>query len=173
MYNPPVLGDVNGLLGAINMGNAVGGTNWPGVRLRSGTAHGFRARQQRRHHRGVARRAAGRVSRISATCRVSPAVRSRKCSGPGDCCAADSPRAQPKRVRSSPDRRGPRPRPRRAPAPAAAANARRTDHRWPLDPEAAVRHDLGRQSRSRRDRLAGAARRYAGQRAQPPGAARA
>ena len=31
MYNPPMLGDVNGLLGAINMGNAVGGTNWPGV----------------------------------------------------------------------------------------------------------------------------------------------
>src|SRR5438067_8372952 len=29
MYNPAVLGDVNGLLGAINMGNAVGGTNWP------------------------------------------------------------------------------------------------------------------------------------------------
>ena len=31
MYNPPVLGNVNGILGAINMGNAVGGTNWPGV----------------------------------------------------------------------------------------------------------------------------------------------
>jgi quinoprotein glucose dehydrogenase len=31
MYNPPILGDVNGLLGAINMGNAVGGTNWPGI----------------------------------------------------------------------------------------------------------------------------------------------
>ena len=31
MYNPPVLGDINGSLGAINMGNAVGGTNWPGV----------------------------------------------------------------------------------------------------------------------------------------------
>src|SRR5262245_25009326 len=31
MYNPPILGDVNGVLGAINFGNAVGGTNWPGV----------------------------------------------------------------------------------------------------------------------------------------------
>ena len=31
MYNPPVLGNVNGILGAINMGNAVGGTNWPGI----------------------------------------------------------------------------------------------------------------------------------------------
>jgi hypothetical protein len=31
MYNPPILGSVNGLLGSINMGNAIGGTNWPGV----------------------------------------------------------------------------------------------------------------------------------------------
>ena len=30
VYNPPILGNVNGLLGAINMGNANGGTNWPG-----------------------------------------------------------------------------------------------------------------------------------------------
>src|SRR5262249_6347315 len=30
VYNPPIVGDVNGLLGAINMGNANGGTNWPG-----------------------------------------------------------------------------------------------------------------------------------------------
>ena len=26
MYNPAVLGSVNGVLGAINMGNAIGGT---------------------------------------------------------------------------------------------------------------------------------------------------
>src|SRR3982074_1804134 len=31
MYTPPVLGSANGVLGAINMGNAVGGTNWPGI----------------------------------------------------------------------------------------------------------------------------------------------
>jgi len=30
VYNPPIAGSVNGLLGAINMGNANGGTNWPG-----------------------------------------------------------------------------------------------------------------------------------------------
>lgn len=30
LYNPPILGDVNGMLGAINMGTARGGTNWPG-----------------------------------------------------------------------------------------------------------------------------------------------
>ncbi|HSM60404.1 MAG TPA: PQQ-binding-like beta-propeller repeat protein [Longimicrobiales bacterium] len=30
IYNPPVAGDVNGILGAILVGNASGGTNWPG-----------------------------------------------------------------------------------------------------------------------------------------------
>jgi quinoprotein glucose dehydrogenase len=30
VYNPPIVGNVNGLLGAINIGNASGGTNWPG-----------------------------------------------------------------------------------------------------------------------------------------------
>jgi quinoprotein glucose dehydrogenase len=30
LYNPPIAGDVNGMLGAINLGNAGGGTNWPG-----------------------------------------------------------------------------------------------------------------------------------------------
>jgi len=29
-YNPPLLGSLNGLLGAINIGNLGGGTNWPG-----------------------------------------------------------------------------------------------------------------------------------------------
>ena len=29
-YNPPIVGTVNGLLGAINIGNLGGGTNWPG-----------------------------------------------------------------------------------------------------------------------------------------------
>ncbi|HEX9367425.1 MAG TPA: PQQ-binding-like beta-propeller repeat protein [Vicinamibacterales bacterium] len=30
VYNPPMVGDVNGVLGAITMGAANGGTNWPG-----------------------------------------------------------------------------------------------------------------------------------------------
>jgi quinoprotein glucose dehydrogenase len=30
VYNPPIVGDVNGILGAITMGAANGGTNWPG-----------------------------------------------------------------------------------------------------------------------------------------------
>src|SRR5262245_16024729 len=31
MYNPPLVGDPNGIRGAINVGNASGGTNWPGA----------------------------------------------------------------------------------------------------------------------------------------------
>jgi glucose dehydrogenase len=31
LYNPPIAGNVNGKLGAINLGNASGGTNWPGA----------------------------------------------------------------------------------------------------------------------------------------------
>jgi quinoprotein glucose dehydrogenase len=31
LYNPPIVGHVNGLLGALNLGNASGGTNWPGA----------------------------------------------------------------------------------------------------------------------------------------------
>ena len=32
LYNPPIVGDVKtGILGAINLGNASGGTNWPGA----------------------------------------------------------------------------------------------------------------------------------------------
>jgi quinoprotein glucose dehydrogenase len=30
LFNPPILGNVNGLLGALNIGNLGGGTNWPG-----------------------------------------------------------------------------------------------------------------------------------------------
>ncbi|MBT5073301.1 MAG: PQQ-binding-like beta-propeller repeat protein [Kordiimonadaceae bacterium] len=30
LYNPPILGDINGIMGAIAIGNATGGTNWPG-----------------------------------------------------------------------------------------------------------------------------------------------
>jgi quinoprotein glucose dehydrogenase len=92
MYNPAVLGDANGLLGAINMGNAVGGTNWPGVAYDPET-HTIYAQ-------------ANNVG-ITATSIVPPPAgfsdiryvsgvagrEFREVIGPGDCCAADSPRA--------------------------------------------------------------------------------
>jgi quinoprotein glucose dehydrogenase len=92
MYNPPVLGNVNGILGAINMGNAVGGTNWPGVAYDPET------------HNIIAN--ANNVGLTSGSIVEPPASFSdikyvsgiagqqfREVLGPGDCCAADSPRA--------------------------------------------------------------------------------
>jgi quinoprotein glucose dehydrogenase len=93
MYNPAVLGNVNGILGAINMGNAVGGTNWPGVAYDPELHTVF---------------AQGNNVGITATSLVPPpagfsdiryvsGVAGRpfqEVLGPGDCCAADSPRAQ-------------------------------------------------------------------------------
>lgn len=91
MYNPPVLGDVSGILGAINMGNSVGGTNWPGAAYDPELHTVF---------------APGNNVGITSTSLVEPpkgfsdiryvsglAGRSfREVLGPGDCCAADSPR---------------------------------------------------------------------------------
>ena len=31
LYNPPAAGNINGIIGALNQGNASGGTNWPGA----------------------------------------------------------------------------------------------------------------------------------------------
>ena len=92
MYNPPILGKVNGLLGAINMGNAIGGTNWPGVAYDPELHTVF---------------AQANNTNITATSLVAPPKgfsdiryvsgmegrEFREVLGPGDCCAADSPRA--------------------------------------------------------------------------------
>src|SRR5882762_5725489 len=89
MFNPPVLGKVDGVLGAINIGNAAGGTNWTGGAYDPEThiayapvanagvgsyslvppPPGF---SDLRYARGVAGLAFGEIW------------------GPGDCCAADS-----------------------------------------------------------------------------------
>ena len=121
MYNPAVLGDVNGLLGAINMGNAVGGTNWPGgaydpeshIAYTPGNNVGITAAtlvppppgfSDIRYVSGVAGRPFQEVL------------------GPGDCCAADSPRATSTAGRDELTG-SPRPAAPAAPAPAPAANA--------------------------------------------------
>jgi glucose dehydrogenase len=93
MYNPPILGNVSGLLGSINMGNAIGGTNWPGVAYDPELHTVF---------------AQANDTNITATSLVAPPKEFstdiryvsgmegrefREVLGPGDCCAADSPRA--------------------------------------------------------------------------------
>ncbi|HEY7284520.1 MAG TPA: PQQ-binding-like beta-propeller repeat protein [Vicinamibacterales bacterium] len=103
MYNPPILGDVNGTLGAINMGNAVGGTNWPGVAY-DPELHTIFAN-------------ANNVG-ITSTSLVTPppsfsdiryvsgqAGRPfQEVLGPGDCCAADSPRARTQAAQAAQER---------------------------------------------------------------------
>jgi len=123
MYNPAVLGDVNVLLGAINMGNAVGGTNWPGGAYDPDTHTAFTP--------------GNNVGITAATLTPPPAAFSdiryvsgvagrpfQEVLGPGDCCAADSPRASRTENRD-PLTGSPRPEaaPAPAPAPAPAANA--------------------------------------------------
>ncbi len=92
MYNPPILGDVNGLLGAINLGNAVGGTNWPGGAYDPETHIAYTP---------------GNNSALTAATLVAPPAGFsdiryvsglagrpfQEVLGPGDCCAADSPRS--------------------------------------------------------------------------------
>ena len=121
MYNPAVLGDVNGLLGAINMGNAVGGTNWPGgaydpeshMAYTPGNNVGITAATLVAPPPGFSdiRYVSGAAGRPF-----------QEVLGPGDCCAADSPRATSTAGRDELTG-SPRPAAPAAPAPAPAANA--------------------------------------------------
>jgi len=92
MYNPAILGDVNGLLGAINMGNAVGGTNWPGVAY-DPELHTVFANA---NNVGITSTSLVPPPPSFSDIRYVSGVGGRpfqEVFGPGDCCAADSPRA--------------------------------------------------------------------------------
>ncbi len=93
MYNPAVLGNVNGILGAINMGNAVGGTNWPGVAYDPET-HTIYANA---NNVGITATSVVAPPPNFSDIRYVSGVAGRpfqEVLGPGDCCAADSPRVQ-------------------------------------------------------------------------------
>ncbi len=93
MYNPAVLGDANGILGAINMGNAVGGTNWPGVSYDPETHTVF----AQANNAGITSTSVVPPPAGFSDIRYVSGVAGqpfREVLGPGDCCAADSPRAQ-------------------------------------------------------------------------------
>ena len=164
-YVPPV-GPNSKLLGAINIGNTSGGTNWPGAGLRSGDRHLLHAGRQLGGHRGEVRR--GRVPpREPGDISRRTACRAGKRSRTTDCV----PRA---RVRGGAGRggaaagRGGAPRrrvPRRGRSRGARLRARR-----PVDPETALRRDLRDRRQPGHAEVAGAARRHAGQRAQQPAA---
>ena len=92
MYNPPILGNLNGLLGAINMGNAVGGTNWPGVAY-DPELHTIFANA---NNVGITSASLVPPPQGFSDIRYVSGIAGqpfREVLGPGDCCAADSPRA--------------------------------------------------------------------------------
>src|SRR6195256_1210677 len=92
MYNPPVLGAVNGVLGAINMGNAVGGTNWPGIAYDPETHTAF----ANANNVGITSGSLVPPPPNFSDIRYVSGLAGRPFTeviGPGDCCAADSPRA--------------------------------------------------------------------------------
>ena len=121
MYNPPMLGNVNRILGAINMGNAIGGTNWPGVAYDPETHTVF---AQANNVNITATSLAPPPKGFSDIRYVSgiEGREFREVIGPGDCCAADSPRAiaQIEAARATAAAQGASPAVT-APAPAAAA----------------------------------------------------
>src|SRR3954452_16690242 len=108
MYNPPVLGSVNGVLGAINMGNAVGGTNWPGIAYDPEIHTAF----ANANNVGITSGSLVPPPPNFSDIRYVSGLAGRpfqEVLGPGDCCAADSPRAAAQAAAQ------------RAPAPAAPA----------------------------------------------------
>ena len=46
VFNPPLVGDPKGLLGALNIGHSGGGTNWPGGGYDPGNTHRLRSGEQ-------------------------------------------------------------------------------------------------------------------------------
>jgi quinoprotein glucose dehydrogenase len=92
MYNPPMLGSANGILGAINMGNAIGGTNWPGVAYDPETHTIF----AQANNVNITSTSLAAPPKGFSDIRYMSGIEGREFReviGPGDCCAADSPRA--------------------------------------------------------------------------------
>ena len=111
MYNPPILGTANGILGAINLGNAVGGTNWPGIAYDPETHTIF----AQANNAGLTSTSLVEPPKGFSDIRYVSGVAGRpfqEVLGPGDCCAADSPRAQAQAQAAA------QPAPAAAPAPA-------------------------------------------------------
>ena len=90
MFNPPIVGSVSGVLGAINIGNAGGGTNWTGGAYDPETHVAYAP---------VANAGVGSYSVVPPPASFSSDLRYVRgvagtafgeAWGPGDCCAADS-----------------------------------------------------------------------------------
>ena len=92
LFNPPILGNVNGLLGALNIGNVGGGTNWPG----GGYDPEMHVVYAPASNAGVGALSLAPPPPAFSDIRYVRGVAGQpfvEVFGPGDCCAADSPRA--------------------------------------------------------------------------------
>ncbi len=92
LFNPPILGNANGLLGALAIGNLGGGTNWPGGGYDPEThiAYAPASNSGINSHSLVTPPPGFSDIRYVRGVSGQPFV---EVFGPGDCCAADSPRA--------------------------------------------------------------------------------
>jgi quinoprotein glucose dehydrogenase len=92
LFNPPILGQADGLLGSLNIGNLGGGTNWPGGGYDPETHIAFAPASNSgiNAHSLVTPPAGFSDIRYVRGVTGQPFV---EVFGPGDCCAADSPRA--------------------------------------------------------------------------------
>jgi quinoprotein glucose dehydrogenase len=92
LFNPPVLGQADGILGSLSIGNLGGGTNWPGGGYDPETHIAFAPASNAgiNSHSLVTPPSGFSDIRYVRGVAGQPFV---EVFGPGDCCAADSPRA--------------------------------------------------------------------------------
>jgi quinoprotein glucose dehydrogenase len=92
LFNPPILGKADGLLGSLSIGNLGGGTNWPGGGYDPETHIAFAPAS----NSGVNAHSLVTPPKGFSDIRYVRGVEGQpfvEVFGPGDCCAADSPRA--------------------------------------------------------------------------------
>ncbi len=92
LFAPPILGNVNGLLGTLNVGNLGGGTNWPGGGYDPETHIVYAPAS----NAGIGSHSLTTPPKGFSDIRYVRGVTGQpfvEVFGPGDCCAADSPRA--------------------------------------------------------------------------------
>ena len=99
MFLPPVVGDANGLLGAMNLGNASGGTNWPGAGYDPETHIVYAQAHQSALFAHFAAHAAAGILRHSLRHGQERHRIPRVSEGPGFGSAADAPQRKPRRLR--------------------------------------------------------------------------
>ena len=161
LYNPPIVGNVKGLLGALNIGNASGGTNWPGAGADPETGIVYaQANMSAFTPESVAPPPPGFSDLPYQAGVVGPAVPAARGRRHRHLCR----RAAARRGRAARSGSRPRRRPRRRRARRPRSTTPSRGCRWSSRPTACCR----RSTSEGRPEVAGAARRHAGCRAQPP-----